>query len=241
MCTEAGWPNPVSGVAGGIGFVPPTGCGACSCTLNASCPTTADVLEYGNGCTGGSTADMVSTACTMTTMSTDGLKGSPTVVVGAKCTGITPTPTSMPHFGTLALGCSPAPAPACPGGQCVEPANHLCVWAAGMQPCPMGYPTQRLVYGGIQNTYACTQCQCMVASTPTCMPSVSVFQDFLCASALGSVVLDGTSCFHVGVLAQSMVITNVGTPMGGMCSITGGGVLTGNATGTNPVTVCCTN
>jgi hypothetical protein len=178
----------------------------------------------------------------MSMAATSGLAGLAPMGLGAMCAGSTPTPNSMPQFATHALGCSPAPGPACPGGTCVEAAAHLCIYQAGLLPCPTTtYTKQTIVYNAIQNTFTCTQCQCGITGQPFCNPTVTLYQDQTCTSVLGTDVLDGISCLHVAVTGQSMKITDVGTVMGGTCSVMGGGVLGGSAAPTSPVTVCCKN
>jgi hypothetical protein len=75
---------------------------------------------------------------------------------------------------------------------------------------------------------------------PTCVPTSTLYTDDNCMAVDGTVVHDGACKIPAGAV-QSMKMTSTGAPSGGSCALAGGGALVGSATGTNPVSVCCSN
>jgi hypothetical protein len=165
------------------------------------------------------------------------VKGNPVNATGASCVGNTPSP-GPATFSEHATGCLADAPTSCSGGVCVPATSNVCIYIAGMQNCPSSYPIGTVVYGGIDDTYACTTCTCNLAGARTCAPTVTFYTDSSCTSTLMPVPFNG-NCSAFGLNAGSMQMTNAGSPQGGACAMGGGGTLTGNATGTQPTTVCC--
>jgi hypothetical protein len=166
----------------------------------------------------------------------------PTMVPDPMCLPVASALSATMAFVTYALGCSGGVTGSCAGGGvCTNPANQLCIYASGAQLCPSSFPKATVVYGAIDNNFACTPCTCGVSTPPTCTPTTTFYQDTACQVPLAPVLKHDGSCAVFGNMPVAARITDVGMPSGGACSVTGGGMLSGGATGTNPVTVCCMN
>jgi hypothetical protein len=182
----------------------------------------------------------VTTSCLATTLAA--AAGNTSTVTNAMCQPVESALNATATFDTYALGCSGGVTGPCASGVCASPATHLCVYATGMQLCPSSFPKQTVVYGGIDQSFACTTCTCGVAAAPTCIPTTSFYLDANCGMILDPPLPhDGSCATFPATTPNGAKITDVGTPSGGACAVTGGGQLTGTAVGTSPVTVCCVN
>lgn len=242
ICGQSAWSTLVNALRGGYGVVPPTACGPCSCDgpSGGACPGTISVSEYSTSCSVVPTVDhSVATSCHQTALSDFFFAGGPLPAAsGASCTGNTPDPTSKATFATNAIGCAPpAPTSSCAGGACYPTTAHPCVYVAGSASCPSDYPDKNEIYTTLTDSYTCTQCAC-TADGVTCNPTLSLYYDTLCTNHVANLTLDGT-CLPCGGGANSAKIVATGTPSGGSCSVSSGGVLMGSASFSGETTVCC--
>ena len=107
-------------------------------------------------------------------------------------------------------------------------------------PCPADYPDEHLFFGGLEDTRACTACECTPTAPSDCSASVSIYADDGCATWLASgLVTDAPSCHDVpaGMGVGSMAATWV-TQEPGACEASGG-VAVGEATPVTPTMFCC--
>jgi hypothetical protein len=154
------------------------------------------------------------------------------------CTGAgtVPTPTPGASVAQSASICAGAIASPCPGGVCVPQASAICVYQAGTVPCSIiqGYSKQTVIYGGFADQSTCSSCQC-TATGATCTPSATTYD---MADCTGNAGVPG-SLVPCLIGSFSSVKFDPGTPTGGSCAKTGGGVLTPNVVGSQAMTVCC--
>ena len=145
-------------------------------------------------------------------------------------------------FATTVRACeAPERATLCEdGGQCLpiapDPYAEVCIYAEGDYPCPAGPFSERtLLHTDLEDTRGCTDCSC-TDPTGTCTGTVTY--QTACMGGL------------IGILAQGPVGTchNMNSAPGAahytaQSSVScqpAGGIPQGEATPTNPVTLCCT-
>jgi hypothetical protein len=169
--------------------------------------------------------------------------GYPTIATNASCAASSPsTPNMNAAFNAYAAGCTGGVGALCGSGVCAKAASHYCVYQMGTPTCPSGFPTSTALFGGIDDTFTCS-CTCSMATPPSCAPVATFYSDN-CTKSVGSVSFDGpsTACGELGAsVATTVKMTSAGNASGGSCNPTGVGILSGDARGKNPVTVCCTN
>jgi hypothetical protein len=215
-------------------------CSTCSCSQGTpsggDCPEEVTVSAYGQtSCIGAAAASPASGACGPVTASA--ARGALTSATNGSCGTVGGGKRSPPYFATQVTGCTAAGGVPCGAGTCVPPAAKICVYSAGVAPCPAGYPTEVVYSGTISDTSTCGSCSC-AATGAMCTPTVTFYADSACTTSLGSVTNPAT-CAVFGVPAASFVITNPGTAMGGSCAPFGGSLSgTASASGTT-YTVCC--
>ncbi|MCK6537932.1 MAG: hypothetical protein L6Q84_33570 [Polyangiaceae bacterium] len=142
------------------------------------------------------------------------------------------------------------PGAACGGGVCTpapeSPFGGLCVARAGDEACPAGYPKKLSFFQGANDTRGCTDCSCGSPQGAACPGSVELWTNSQCS-------VDSVTIGQVGACAslppdpspppppyqtsRSMFYDGQ-PPVGGSCGASGGQV-TGSATPTAPVTLCC--
>ncbi len=107
-----------------------------------------------------------------------------------------------------------------------------CVYQAGDVACPSAYPSKSLLHGeSIEDSRACSACAC---GASTCDATTVAFAKAKCTGASVEVPNDG-NCTHAPFTIGSL---QVSVGVNGAC-VPSGGVPTGEATGSDPLTVCC--
>lgn len=133
------------------------------------------------------------------------------------------------------LTCLPTAEPPPPGfRQCIM---HL---EPGERDCPDEFPEPQLLYGDLEDTRACTQCQCVQSTPSNCAASVSVYQDQACNSwVLSSMITEAPLCLNVppGVSLAGVEASWLTNDPGSCIAV--GGEPTGAATPIEPRTFCC--
>jgi hypothetical protein len=111
----------------------------------------------------------------------------------------------------------------------------------GTPACPTGFGVRTVVYTSIDDARRCSACGCTPMGV-TCTPTVTLYEDGNCTPGMEVAGGPLTSCtISTTGATGSAQLTSVGTPAGGRCVLTGGGVLTGSAAPVGPYTVCCTS
>jgi len=238
-------PSPWSEARLAHGGEPTSGstCTPCECkqpTAPVCGPVTIDT--YGNqSCTG----------VPHTLMQPNGCSGEIYPTAGAKVVEIPVTPGSCQTMGgdvvpgevvwpSDVVLCGGAALEACSGGVCAPepPAPFeptLCVVRDGDHPCPMGYPTKRIVHDNASEKASCIKCDCAVAEGAACSGTVKAYGGSNCMTLSGNVTLDGL-CSPLGQTYGMEVM--VSPSNAGTCQPSGGDP-SGTALAVNPITVCC--
>lgn len=154
-------------------------------------------------------------------------------------------------FRTFARACLAAPAP----GDCDTPASFCAAARRPLHPgfvacigkasdseiaCPEEYPDERVFYRDLDDTRACTPCECGPAEGGECSVLVSTYEDTGCRSLVGSelVTLAGPKC----VAGPSMRVGSVEAVWideePGACAPSGG-VATGAVEPKGETVFCC--
>jgi len=150
-----------------------------------------------------------------------------------------------PTWATTVLGCgslSLGPGGCSAGDVCVDQpgspfSQGACVFQRGDQPCPAGRYTERtLVFGGMDDTRACTSCSCNGPTGGSCQGSITMKSGAGCTgTTLGTGSVPGCVDKPLG---SGYVIATANT-VGATCQPNGGAPM-GSVTPTEPTTVCCT-
>lgn len=154
-------------------------------------------------------------------------------------------------WGTFARACSGKPlANVCsdPGLLCMpsaeppQPGFRQCILFLrdGEPLCPADYPEKHLLFGGLEDTRACTACQCTPAGPSSCAASVSVYADDSCVTWLASVLVTETPQCHAvaGGMGMGSLKAAWVTDEPGAC-VASGGVAVGQAKPVAPSYFCC--
>ena len=134
--------------------------------------------------------------------------------------------------GSLGAGCS--------GDDVCAPATSdmpACIAREGDEACPEGFPDKTLLYDGFTDERECSDCTC--APNVQCMGSVQVHIGGLSCFGPPDITEPANGmCQSVGRGDTEVSIEYTEQMMAGPCAI-GGGEPTGEATPTEPTTVCC--
>ncbi|MCL4751557.1 MAG: hypothetical protein KJ015_15395 [Myxococcales bacterium] len=138
----------------------------------------------------------------------------------------------------------------CGAGVCAPvpeaPYGALCVAKAGDDACPAGYPQKLSYYQGANDTRGCTPCNCGSPQGAACPGGVELWTNSQCSAdpvsitqvgACASLPPDPTPPPPPYQTSRSMFYDGQ-PPFGGSCSASGG-LVSGSATPTSPVTICC--
>jgi hypothetical protein len=124
--------------------------------------------------------------------------------------------------------CAPTP---------IEPlAPEVCVWQAGEHACPEAYPVQSTYFASIADDRSCTNCACAAPSLDCADAQATITG----SGGPGSYVVPATGlCDTVGAMGMTdeFAVFDPGEPSGACNAI--GGIPTGTAVGSEPITVCC--
>lgn len=166
--------------------------------------------------------------------------------------GCTPSATPAqpaPTWSTFARACR-VPFALCPDGAslCIaDPQAGLgfraCIFHDGDVECPSSTPylEKHVLYGGVDDTRACSACTCEAPAGSTCAATVTVAGDGACSAALvtANLTAQGPDCHDLPpgtALGSKSATAPVYTA--GTCT-PGGGQPSGAATPKTPATYCC--
>jgi hypothetical protein len=231
-------------------------CAACSCGTPA-----------GGSC-GNPTATVHDTAavCTSTTLQTFGplnaqscitfsygdasnaaLAGEPPVTDEGSCAPAGGTLVQLPTvtWQTTARLCAGDLGAGCSGGEvCVPQAAApfeatTCVYQSGDLACPGGFGDRHMLFAGFDEGRDCGSCSCGDASGGSCTGTVRVYEANDCKAKKTDVPADGSTCVSFDHATGSVgYAPDAGGPLGGDCSPSGGAP-EGEASPSQPFTVCC--
>ena len=229
------WTAQPTTLQGGMN-APAPNCGcACGTPAGVSC-----AIEFENGCPV-TVANLASSTCVATGSQVNFPGGGTYSVSGGSCA---PEPTSsvppLTWANTL-TSCNaalPVVQGSCSTGNlCAPPVPsgfQLCATQSGDVACPFGM--KHTEYTGDDDTRGCTTCSCGAASAVTCGGSIEEFTVNNCTGSYTNVSLPiagGGTCQGSGASLEYIQSTS-----GGSCAASGG-MATGSAAPTGPVTFCC--
>jgi hypothetical protein len=158
-------------------------------------------------------------------------------VVEASCNESFVDVPASPSWETTASACGGAsPGAACDGGTCYPDVAPVCVWRDGEQACPAGFDDGTTYFTDLLDSRVCGDCTC----TPTgqaCELSLEI-----CSVGFFDITLANTDpCFQLNSSdGDSVTLFSAAITAQGSCNANaGGGEITGDVVGTQPVTVCC--
>ncbi len=132
-----------------------------------------------------------------------------------------------------------APKPAAPYG-------GICVAKAGDNACPPGYPQKTFYYQGVNDTRGCSACSCSTPQGAACPGTAEISTNSACS--VDTVVVNNVGgCESLPpdpspppppYQNSRSIFYDGKPPVGGACGASGGQV-SGSATPTAPVTICC--
>lgn len=245
-----GFPDEV--LVGGIGelSVPPPACSACSCDppAGATCSAVLDLFADGVCITSFGTVDVVPTGAggcedTADTVAVSAVRAGAPVVEGGACAPGGGEPTAGPAtFGEGARLCASSAGGGCGGDACLPARSDpledtLCVHREGGGGCSAAgpYTIALEVYGGVDDTRACTACSCAEPTGVTCGGSTTLYRNNDgCSGPSTTVDHDGTCT----AATDFQSIRSTLEPAGGACA-PAGGEPEGTAAAVDLVTVCC--
>lgn len=152
-------------------------------------------------------------------------------------------PTAAWSTGMRLCGYSGNVAPGCPSPLgCVArpqaPFGAVCVYSSASKPCPPAYPNRTVLYQSHTDTRDCSSCSCGAVDGGVCTGgSGNAYPDTSCTSSNGP--FGPGACVVPGVAINGVygaTSPSIGAP--GTCAPSGG-LPTGSAAATQPVTVCC--
>ena len=134
---------------------------------------------------------------------------------------------------------------ACSGSEvCVAPSaspyGAICVYRSGDHTCPSGFSNKELLYGGYNDTRACSNCTCS-PQNDTCSGTITRYQNTSnnCSGSAQNMGVSesGSSCIQKS--SQTSVRLTALNPNPNATCARNGGALSGAAAPTMPTTVCC--
>jgi len=152
--------------------------------------------------------------------------------------------TQIPPFAweaTIATCRIPETALACDTGVCIPPApegfeSQWCIYQQGDIECPAGeYPNKTIFYSDVEDTRACSNCQCGSAASSCTERQLLIFDGQDCAGE-PSLIVDPT-----GVCVAATGGSIAGTPSEAACPVTEAPVAQGSIAPTGAFTFCCTD
>ena len=255
-------PNPV--YQGHAGLDASIQCPPCGCT-DPACVLPSGLTASDSTCSGGGGALTPFEAppgwggsCTSPTPVTSDLLRSLRIGPVRKRPCV-PVELDVPHGGlyspwaTFAKGCAGTVA----GGRCEDP-GLICAPTAEPPPpgfrqclnylrdgdpmCPAAYPDKFTFFEGLEDTRACTTCECTPIAQSECLALFTVYSEQTCEAVLLSIQVndESPSCGDIptaGADLRSMDASWI-TNKPGSC-VASGGAPTGEAKPLNPSTFCC--
>jgi hypothetical protein len=140
-------------------------------------------------------------------------------------------------WSSTKLACGgPSATSACAGGACYSNPStfgDLCIASSGDVPCPDGFPNRTLYFESFTDTRDCSACTC-TSQGAGCQIDLEI-----CGQSIYSVTLheNDEKCLNSSDGETVSLISNAVTAQATCQSA--GGELTGSASATNPITVCC--
>ncbi len=231
----------------GLGAQPAT-CGACSCTTpTVTCGPEPLSLYSGSGCWGSPDETLTPAQATCTplqgaqTMADHFQQTAPPPSVST-CTPSGGAPDLPPPVWTtsgVVCGIDGQPTTCADGSVCapapVAPFEaRWCIWQAGAQSCPAGFPKQH-TWEQVDDGRGCAPCTCGSAVGAKCAATTAFYGDPQCQSPLSQTAALGT-CVHQDSVEAVVATTS---PSGTPSCPTGGGGPTGSAVAVPVTTICC--
>ncbi|MBV1858763.1 MAG: hypothetical protein KUG77_10155, partial [Nannocystaceae bacterium] len=123
-----------------------------------------------------------------------------------------------------------------PGEQCIAAIpdafeQRLCIGRPGVHDCPPAYPDQAVVFGSVDDTRGCSNCECAPQGGFTCASTLQLYSGDACDTLTGT--LDTDQC--VGSWASFDFAAPTVTGSCTANSPTAGG----DIVGADPTTLCC--
>lgn len=162
-----------------------------------------------------------------------GLESSPWGLYGLACKG----EVGEGYCDDPGTTCEPTTEPPPPGfRQCVAYLKD------GEPVCPEAYPEMVTLYGSLEDTRACTPCECTQTAPSNCVGYLSLYQDQSCTSNfLGAMIGSGGNSLCLDVMSGTTlraVDATWTTNEPGTC-VASGGTAQGDAKALDPKTFCC--
>ncbi len=218
----------------------PAVCGACSCEV-VGCDAAVTVTRSGDddapACSGCAETVSLEVGACVNLKEGAGCGGGPgdgayavtsVALSPATCTATSPPPVIPPiAWMSYAVVCAPSGAGLVPG---------LCIAATGERECPAPWTERRVLYASHADTRGCSDCGC---TPPACAGTVELYDD-KCDAEHATGLVDaplGSTCAVVSDdKPKARFVLN---PSSMQCQAVGSEPV-GQATGTEPTTVCCT-
>lgn len=176
--------------------------------------------------------------------------GKPTVTGGACMAQGGASDQLPPDWEAVGLACSvAAKGGGCDAGGVCQPKtampfrSGLCIYRSGEHMCPGGgFSEQFVYYEKVDDTRACSPCECDTPTGATCDATIKIYSDAAVNSCVNEIAsFNAGGCANLTnnptVFGRKAVITG---PTGGMCNVkAGGGQAMGALTPANPRTFCC--
>lgn len=182
----------------------------------------------------------------------------PLVMTENGCTSGTPVPAKVAslHWDTFAVACDfplpvgPIERSTCLAREPIAPGFKACIFREGERNCPVEdvghvFTERHVFYEGVQDDRQCSVCTCGAPTGSVCKAQVSIYDgnDVTCGGpALDqkSISSQAAVCLDMALAGQSLGAKSAGAVayLPGTCS-PGGGVVSGAAMPTIPMTVCC--
>jgi hypothetical protein len=150
-------------------------------------------------------------------------------------------------FAPFALACSSAePLPACTeeGEVCLasSPGFAACVYHAGDEQCPDGWPIKHLLYGHVEELRTCSDCACDAPTGGKCTAKVHVYGDAMCVTEWASFTISSTDLSSCHDLSNGIALAGKAAELlahePGICAPSGG-ELVGDLVLADAKTFCC--
>jgi hypothetical protein len=116
--------------------------------------------------------------------------------------------------------------------------GELCVFRSGEHSCPAGWTAKHTGWEDFADSRGCATCSCGAPGGATCEGRIEGHQNSACSNLGFTIDLPGLECVvteDTAPLSAEFVATGT---LGGSCTPSGGNP-TGELTGSEPVTICC--
>lgn len=130
------------------------------------------------------------------------------------------------------------------GMMCVPEVPHafnlgLCIYRSGDTPCPAGpYQARTLLHQSIDDTRACSDCECGEPVGVSCDARIDFYSDASCSESYVTLESPGQQCLGLWGAAPTSGMLVVENLVGGGCA-PGGGQAVGEIVPREAMTVCC--